>query len=433
MPRDLDLVVWGATGFTGELAVAYLKGDASKIFSFDLKAPAAPADLRWAIAGRNKSKLEALGAGVEIIACDSSDEAIEAMVRRTKVVVGFAGPFVKYSDRVVAACAKFGTHWCDITGEVAWHRSLLDRFGDRAKGTGACIVSHCGYDSIPSDLGALFAVHALRSRAGPGTAVQSVACYHLMQGGSFSGGSLATQLEWESNPVALSTGVDLDHPFLLGGETAAGVRDTDMFPYPNEPTFSDELQAWTAPFGMAQINARVVRRSSSLLGYGGAFAYTEVQVMPKGEKQAAKATQMLVSPPPPEVLRQLIEGGTLPKPGEGPAPKVRRTTRFLALLIARGAGGEEAAVAVRGGEGGYEETAKMCVEAGLALACEGATCPGVVDGGGFRTPAAAMGHTLINRLHRAGITFDVLPTGGAPAAPAARAALHARMGRAAKL
>ena len=422
MSRDLDIVIWGATGYTGELAVAYLLGDGSKIRSFPCEQPAAPPDLRWAVAGRNGSKLGALGAGVETIVCDAEDgSSIEAFVKRARVVLGFAGPFQKYSDRVVEACVKYGTHWCDITGEVVWTRSLIDRFGDRARANGACIVNLCGFDSIPSDLGTLFAVNALRSRARhPQSPIRSVVNYQMgLEGGG--GGSLQTMLVGMSEPMQLSSGVDPTHPFLLGGEPAGGVRDEDR---PMKDTYFEEtLDSWIAPFVMQGVNPLVVRRSNALLGYGSQFNYREVSAC-RSEEEAQQSAQFVNAPARPEVLQRLIEEGKLPKPGEGPSPEARASARFQSTLVARNEVDESVTVTVTGAEVAYEETAKMAVEAGLALVYEGASCPGVVSGGGFLTPAACMGTVLVQRLHRAGIHFDVvIDAARRPAAEYAREAI----------
>jgi len=406
MTRDLDVVIWGATGFTGELAVAYMLGDASKISSFACERPAAPAGLRWAVCGRNPEKLAALGAGVETIVCDADDQAgIESFVKRARVVIGFAGPFVKYSDLVVEACAKYGTHWCDITGEIVWSRSLMDRFGDRARANRACIVGLCGYDSIPSDLGTLFAVNALRSKADhPRSPIRSVATYQVGLEG-LSGGSLQTGLAGRTHPIHLTHGIDPEHPFLLGGEPAGGVRDEDLPIY--EVCFDESLDTWIAPFAMQSINGRVVRRSNALLGYGSQFNYREVQAC-RSEQQAQEFARFVTEPAPPEVLLRMIEEGKLPKPGEGPLPQARARCRFQTTIVARNEADESVAVIVSGREAAYEETAKMAVEAGLALVYDGAGCPGMVSGGGFLTPAACMGTALIHRLQRADIGFDVL-------------------------
>ena len=418
--RDLDIVVWGATGFTGRLATAYLLGDPAPFHSFKLLGPAAPSDLRWAVAGRNREKLSALGAP-RILVCEADDAAaIDAMVRRTRVVVGFAGPFQKYSDRVVAACTRLGTHWVDICGEVAWHRSLADRFGDRARASGALVVNHCGFDSIPSDLGALFAVNALRSRAGDARLhVRRVVAYQQGLGG-MSGGTLATGMLGASEPVRLSSGVDAKDDFLLGGEPAGGARPEDG----PETTayFDDALQCWLGPFAMADINLKVVRRSNALLGYGPQLNVRELQVC-ANEKKARKAARLAANPAPPAVIQRMVDAGRLPKPGEGPSPTMRARSRFQAVVVAEAeAGVHDVCIVISGGECGYEETAKMAIESGLALVYEGATCPGIVAGGGFFTPAAGLGTTLIHRLRRAGIGFRVLP---GPARPAAREAIQA--------
>lgn len=413
MTRDLDIVLWGATGFSGELAVAYLKGDASKLFSFPCTEAAAPQDLRWALCGRNRSKLEALEAGVEIIVCDAEDRAgIEAFVKRTRVVVGLAGPFVKHSDLVVEACARHGTHWVDISGEVVWSRSLIDRFGDRARANGACIVNQCGYDSIPSDLGTLFAVDALRSKAAdPHTPIRSVTHYVCAVDasglrGALSGGSIQTMLAMQTHPVSLAEGVDANDPFLLGGEPPGGVRDEDL--EQTESYFDEELDTWIAPFFMHAANSRPVRRSNMLVGYGPQFSYRELEVC-ASEEEARNALQeenpLATSA---GELQRLIDGGALAKSGDGPSPEVRAGCRFHSILIAVNEAEEDVAVMVSGGQPGYEETARMVVEAGLALVYDGADCPGLLAGGGFLTPAACMGTALIHRLRRAGIRFEVL-------------------------
>ena len=409
-----DLIVWGATGFTGSLATAYLLGDGSNFHSVELNAPAAPTDLRWCVAGRNRAKLEALGAP-HVMVCDADDvDAIDKMARSTRVIVGFAGPFVKYSDKVVEACVRHGTHWVDICGEVAWHRSLMDRFGDRARANGSLVVNHCGFDSLPSDLGALYAVNALRSRArDPALNVDSVINYQGGLGG-ISGGSLATGMAMITNPVVLSQGVDLNSPFLLGGEPAGGVRPEDEAE--TSAFFDNKLECWIGPFQMADINLKVVRRSNALLGYGPTFNAREVGVC-FSEKQARKASRQATSPTPPLIIEKMIKAGKLPKPGEGPAPSLRAVSRFQATIIASNSKtGDDVCVTVSGGECGYEETSKMAIESALALIYESASCPGIVAGGGFFTPAAAMGTTLINRLDKAGIRFRVLPGGAVQAA-----------------
>jgi short subunit dehydrogenase-like uncharacterized protein len=415
---ELDVIVWGATGFTGGLACAYLSQDACKFFSFALRQDPSMQHVKWGVAGRNRSKMQAVlddcGApkNTPILVVEADDEkAIEEMVSKSRVIISCAGPFVRYSDKVVEACAKSGCHYVDICGEPVWVRSCVDRFQDRAQAAGACIVNFCGYDSIPSDLGCYFAVQALRNKLGdPDASVRSVKCYQIMftgGGAGFSGGSLQTGLVSKSNPkLQLTTGVNPDSPFLLGGEPACGMRDIDMFQ--TEASFSHDIGCWVAPFPMERINAVATRRSAANLSFGPNFNYQEVVVAPS-QKAATKAAKRTTNPIPPEKIKEMIDQGRLPKPGEGPPSKHRANSVFLTLLVAEADNDENArvCVAVRGGESGYEETAKMVVESALALALQPADCPGYTAAG-FQSTAMCMGPVLIQRLNNAGIQFYVV-------------------------
>jgi len=421
---ELDILVWGASGFTGRLACAYLSRDASKFFSFDLakSSSSSPSKrVKWGVAGRDRLKLEAIlrdcGAPKDtpiIVVGDANDEAsIKKMVGRTRVVVSCAGPFVKYSDKVVEACANSGCHYVDICGESVWVRSCVDRFQDRAQRTGACIVNFCGYDSIPSDLGCFFAVQTLRNKLrDPDAPVRSVKCYQVMfsgGGNGFSGGTLQTgMVDIQTNPkLKLTTGVDPDSPFLLGGEPVGGARPIDSFQ--TRATFSDPLGCWEAPFPMERINAVATRRSAAHLSYGPNFNYQEVEVSPS-QKAAEKAALRVTDPVPPEKIAAMIDQGRLPKSGQGPPPKHRSKSAFLSILIAEADSeeNETVCVAVRGGEAGYEETAKMVVESALALTLQPSECPGYKSGGGFQSTAMCMGNVLIQRLNTAGIQFYIV-------------------------
>jgi len=409
MSRDLDIAIWGATGFTGEIAVAYLKGDQSKLSSFHCDGPAAPLGLRWAVCGRNFEKLAALESGVEIIVCDTDDlNGIELFVKRARVVIGMAGPFFRYSDRVVEACARNGTHWCDISGEIPWMRSLIDRYGEYARASKACIVNQCGYDSIPSDLGTLFAINALREQckgAGkPESPIRKVTCYQMGVGG-IGGGSLQTVIDYSATPAALGGDFDPKDPFLVGGEPAGGVRQEDSLM--TKAFFDNALDTWIGPFSMSEVNRRIVHRSNMQLGYGPQFSYQEVEVC-YSEEQARQLVHKIGNPTAPEFFIESIEQGRLPKSGEGPPAEERANRRFQSTLIAVNEAGDDIAVRVTGGDASFEETAKMVIQTGLALVFDSAACAGVIRGGGFHTPAAGIGATLINRLHHAGIKFEVL-------------------------
>ena len=417
--RKYDVIVWGATGFTGEMVVAALTGYQDIYYSCKLPNSGKPLNVKFGIAGRNMEKLKKVHAmtncsnEVEIFIADANDvENITKFVQQTKVVIACAGPFARYSDTVVGICAENGTHFVDITGEVPWVRSVIDRFDDIAKATGACIVNMCGFDSIPFDVGTLFGVNRLRHKMGkPNLAIRRSTAHVSLLGG-MSGGSVATGINNNENPVMLTAGVDNDDPFLLGGTPKGGAREEDMDDYVN---FVGELGGlYTCPSVMHNVNSRVVRRSASLLNWGNQFNYTEFNFVPL-KKVAEKSVQQRKNPAPPEVMKRLLDSGRLPKPGEGPSPKKRAKSRFDAILTVEGEDGSTIDVSCNGGEAGYEETARMLLEAGLAMVEEPLLCPGIKSGGGVLTPAAALGENLIRRLNNVGIKFEIVSSKSARA------------------
>eukprot|EP01062_Namystynia_karyoxenos_P046159 TRINITY_DN3446_c0_g1_i2.p1 TRINITY_DN3446_c0_g1~~TRINITY_DN3446_c0_g1_i2.p1 ORF type:complete len:423 (+),score=106.31 TRINITY_DN3446_c0_g1_i2:78-1346(+) len=418
--RPLDVVIWGATGFTGKLATAYLSGNNKPFYS--CKVPQPRAGLRWGVAGRSKEKLQqtlteyGAPSGTPVFVAEGHDkEAIERFVSQTKVVCALAGPFSKYSNLVVEACVRLGTHYCDITGEVAWHRTLIDRFGEQAARKGACIVPSCGYDSLPSDIGCWCAVQELRRVAGPGAAVRRVRCFQTVHAGGgmgLSGGSTATGIDTELNPVPLPPGVDRDSPFLLGGQPAIGVREEDKDT--TEVAFHSDVGMWAGPFMLAGPNRRVVRRSHQLLGYGPQFAYQEVAQTPN-ETGARVLQRMIEKMPPAHVRAEMVKKGRLPAPGQGPVPEMRAKSFFRSVAIAEAETGEKAWAMLSGGEAGYEETAKMVCEAAITLAKDLAFCTGK---GGLLTPASCFGPAIIGPLRHAGIAITTGP--GLPKATGAK-------------
>ena len=405
--RELDIVIWGATGFTGEIAVAYLKGDQSKIGSFEL-AGFAPSNLRWAICGRNLEKLEALKAGVEIIVCDSEDtEKIDSFVKRARVVIGMAGPFFRYSDKVVRSCAKNGTHWCDISGEVPWMRALIDRYEEDALASGAVIINQCGYDSIPSDIGAYLAVKELQKRKKGNqeseSLIRRVTCYQMGLEG-IGGGSLQTMMDYSPIPEEIAGNFDLTDPFLLGGEPQGGIREEDQ--PARDASFDNDLEAWIAPFSMAEVNRRIVHRSNMQLGYGPRFNYREFEIC-HGERHARKLAERIGKSASPSFFQDLIEEGKLPRPGQGPSLEERSLRRFLSVIIAENEAGEKTALTVGGGDAAFEETARMVISAGITLALDLRREKKGSLRGGFYTPAAGIGDALISRLGWAGLDIDI--------------------------
>ena len=405
--RELDIVIWGATGFTGEIAVAYLKGDQSKIGSFEL-AGFAPSNLRWAICGRNLEKLEALKAGVEIIVCDSEDtEKIDSFVKRARVVIGMAGPFFRYSDKVVRSCAKNGTHWCDISGEVPWMRALIDRYEEDALASGAVIINQCGYDSIPSDIGTYLAVKELQKKIKGNqeseSLIRRVTCYQMGLEG-IGGGSLQTMMDYSPIPEEIAGNFDPTDPFLLGGEPEGGIREEDQ--PAQDASFDNDLEAWIAPFSMAEVNRRIVHRSNMQLSYGPRFNYQEFEIC-HGERDARKLAERISKTASPGFFQSLIEEGKLPRPGQGPALEERSLRRFLSVIIAESEAGEKTALTLSGGDAAFEETARMVVNAGIALALDLGRENKDSLRGGFYTPAAGLGHSLVSRLAWAGLEIDI--------------------------
>ena len=377
MSRDFDVVLYGATGFTGRQTVKYFKQNA-------------PPDVRWAVAGRNRAKLEALDAGVPVIAADSRDtKAIDAMVERTRVVLTTAGPFAKYGTPIVDACVRFQTHYCDITGETAWVRMLIDRYHAKAASDGTRIVPFCGFDSIPSDLGAMLISRAL----GPETA--EVKAFYKMRGG-LNGGTFASAI----NMIESGQQKAVRDLFLLSPGVTRSPSELERDP--RAAAFDADLETWTAPFIMGAINTRVVRRTCQIAGAD--FAYQEYTNA--GTKMAARMIagggsffeSMLASAAMRGILKKLA-----PAPGEGPTEKTMDGGFFRCDLFGRAADGRTARGVVSSqGDPGNRVTVRCLCESALALAFD--ELPPLA---GVLTPSTAMGDALLARLRARGMTFEV--------------------------
>ncbi len=391
--REFDLVLFGATGFTGKLVAEYLAKSADKP--------------RWAIAGRNAAKLEALGLNVPTIVADALDAAaMNDIAKRTKVICTTAGPYAKYGDEVVAACAANGTHYCDLAGEVQWMRRMIDAHHERAKATGARIVHTCGFDSIPSDLGTWAVQREFRSTFG--MPAQQVTALFGESSGTVSGGTVASGME-----TAREGGESREVRKVLGNPYAL-----DPDPYANRPPSPDEtsigwnadLKMFTIPFLMAGINTRVVRRAHALAGFpwGDDFVYREVMSTPGspgGLAMAVGITGALAgiafAMKRPSLRAQLAKRA--PKPGEGPSAERRERGHWKVRFVAKN--GPHKLVYVVGdrhGDPGYGSTAKMLGESALSLSLDPLT-----SSGGVTTPSVAMGQFLFDRLRGIGLTFEV--------------------------
>ena len=388
MAKAFDLVVHGATGFTGRLVVEYL-----------LQRYSAGSGLRWAMGGRSADKLasvrDALGAPADtpLVLTDSSDPAsLQALMTQTRLVLTTVGPYQLYGSELVAACAAAGVDYVDLCGEPAWMRQMIDAHEATAKASGARIVFSCGFDSIPFDMGVWMLQNEMRSRFGH--AAQRVRGRVRKMKGTFSGGTAAS-LKATMAAAAADPGVLdlLRNPFSLtpGFE---GPRQ----PSGNKPMVDEALGLWVAPFVMAAINTRNVHRSNFLMGhrYGADFVYDEMLVTGAGEKGEAMAKAAAAD--------KSLGSDSGPKPGEGPPREEREAGFYDVLFLGEDAGGHPLRVAVKGDrDPGYGSTSKMIAEAAVCLLQDAASTPG-----GIWTPAPALGQALIDRLQaHAGLTFSV--------------------------
>ncbi len=402
--RDSDVLLWGATGFTGELVAQYL-----------LRHEGVGRNLRWSLGGRSKVKLEQVrqrltaidpaAADLSLVVADAQDAAaMLALCAKFRVVCSTVGPYARFGSELVAACAAQGTHYCDLTGEVHWMRQMIDAHTVQAAQTGARIVHACGFDSIPSDLGALQAWRALHLATGaPPTLVTT---YVLDLKGGFSGGtaaSMVNMMEHRHDPGVAKAMMD---PYSLLPEGAArGPKVNDL-----QGVVRDPIEGvWTAPFVMAATNAKVVRRSLALLfgDQASACAYEEKMGYPLTAGGLAMAVGMtmglatMAGTMSVGWMRRMMVP-MLPQPGEGPSEQERDAGRFRYEVVARNAQGQ-ARVRITGDKDpGYGATAGMLGEAALCLAFDPPPLPAIA---GFLTPATAMGEALALRLPRAGVVF----------------------------
>ena len=403
--REFDVIVQGATGFTGTLVAEYL-----------LRQYGADGDLCWALAGRNEEKLrevrESLGSAasdVDLIVADSFDKtALQSLCERTRVVLTTVGPYALYGSDLVEACVNSGTHYCDLAGEVQWIRKMIDMHHDRAKQTGAKIVNCCGFDSVPMDIGVWFLQRAAHEKYG--SYCKSISMLVKATKGTASGGTLASMMNLiKESREDRSVARTLIHPYSLNPE---GEREGPDKRDQQRVIYREDAKAWTAPFVMAGVNTKVVRRSHALAGYpyGKDFRYDESVLSGRGFSGWLKGTVMtlglgaivfLASFTP---TRNLLQRFVLSKPGEGPDRELQREGFFNLMQIGVLADGTQVRARITGDQDpGYGSTSKMLSECAVCLAKDE-----LEDFGGVLTPAAAMGAPLIDRLRKnAGLTFDL--------------------------
>ena len=386
--KPFDIVVHGATGFTGRLVIEYL-----------LQKYPTGSGVRWAMSGRSADKLGAVRdevgapADTPLVVTDSADAgSLAALMAQTRLVLTTVGPYQLYGNELVAACASAGVDYVDLCGEPAWMRKMIDAHHAQAQASGARIVFSCGFDSIPFDLGMLLVQDEMRTRHG-GTASRVRGRVRKMKG-TFSGGTAAS-LKATMAAAMQDAGVLelLRNPFsLTPGFT--GPRQ----PSGNKPMLEEDLASWSAPFVMAAINTRNLHRSNFLLGHawGTDLVYDEMLLTGPGDKGAARADAVAAD-------KSLgAEGG--PRPGEGPSRAEREAGFFDVLFVAQDTAGHTVRASVSGDrDPGYGSTSKMISEAAVCLLQD---VPAVL--GGIWTPASAMGTALIRRLQvNAGLAFAV--------------------------
>jgi short subunit dehydrogenase-like uncharacterized protein/ribosomal protein S18 acetylase RimI-like enzyme len=406
--RELDVVVFGATGFAGRLVAGYLAGHA-------------PGGVRVGLAGRSERRLAdaraGLGAGASdwpLLVADSADPgSLAALARRARVVVCTVGPYRARGLALVQACAGAGTDYADLTGEVLFIRDSIDRCHDVAAAAGARIVHCCGFDSVPSDLGVL-GLHEAARADGAGDLEDTTLVVTALRGG-VSGGTLASMMgqQAEVRASAQLRQIVAD-PYALSPDRAAepGLGDERD---PDWARYDGDLRMWTGPFAMAGINTRVVRRSNALQGwaYGRRFRYREVTGFGAGPaapllagaaSTALKAAEAgLAFGPSRAMLARL-----LPAPGQGPGERTRRTGYFRIQIHTRTSAGARYLGAVEAqGDPGYAATSVMLGETALCLALDRDQLP---DRVGVLTPATAMGAALTARLRSAGHTLTTRQT-----------------------
>ena len=384
--KSVDVVIYGATGFTGKLVVEYMQEKYGK-----------DEGISWAIAGRSEEKLNSVreelkvGSNVPQLLVDSNDkDSIASMVQQTKCVLTTVGPYQLYGANILQQCVIHGVDYVDLCGEPGWMHEMINEHAEQAKETGARIVFSCGFDSIPFDLGVYFLQKEVIARHGqPASNVRGRV---RAMNGEFSGGTAAslgaTMASLKEKPELFEV---LVNPFALSNGFAGPEQAQD-----SKPIYDDKLETWVAPFFMAPINTKNVHRSNALMDhlYGKDFCYNEMWIQGPGEEGKAAA----------EFVGSMNPLADAPAPGEGPSKESRENGNYDVLFCADLSDGSSLHASVSGDmDPGYGSTSKMIAESALCLVDD---CSEL--SGGIYTPAPAMGEKLITRLQAsAGLTFKI--------------------------
>ncbi|MBT3442178.1 MAG: saccharopine dehydrogenase [Flavobacteriaceae bacterium] len=399
--REFDIIIWGASGFTGRLVAGY-------IFS----KYGTNGDLKWAMAGRNLAKLELVRSKVAdktvpiVVADSNDDESLKEMVKRAKVICTTVGPYAKYGSKLVSVCIENQTHYCDLAGEVQWIRRMIDKHHESAVANQTKIVNCCGFDSIPSDMGVYFIQKI--SKAKKGQIAKQIQMRVAGASGGISGGTYESlsHVNEEAHKDKNIFKV-LINPYGLNpvGEQE-GLDKYDL----RTIVYDKASKSWIGPFVMAAINTKIVRRSNALSGYayGKDFRYDEATLSGKGLKGRVKGfisvipIGLMMSAKPGSLLKRIIDK-ILPKAGEGPNKKQRENGFYnLRFYITYEDGSKALAKVIGDMDPGYGSTSKMLSEAAICLAKDELSYLG-----GVLTPSTAMGDKLLSRLEKnAGLTFS---------------------------
>ncbi len=420
--RPYAVVLYGATSFVGQITAHYLAQFLSNKKSTDDSEKSA---VTWAIAGRDKEKLEKLQSElskaqnneetdkkVDIIIANSDDDtSLDEMTKQTQVIISTVGPYLKYGEPLIKSCVNNGTDYVDLTGEAIFIKDMMDKYQAKAQQTGARIVNSCGFDSIPSDLGVYFTQQQAETKFN-----QQCDVIHMRvkaAKGGLSGGTIASMATiFEEVGKDKARRKQVANPYLLNDDTdAPNVRQDNI----SKPEYDSEHERWLAPFVMASINTRIVHRSNQLLGYeyGRDFKYDEAMWMKDGVKGQLSsyamsagllgfATAMMIKP-----SRELLSKHVLPKSGSGPSKSEQENGYFDIRFFGETSEKDSISTKVTGDKDpGYGSTSRMLAQSALCLA-QDVTKAEVA--GGFWTPASAMGNKLLTRLEdHAGLSFEVV-------------------------
>ena len=393
--REYDIIIWGASGFTGRLVAEYLYKN------YNAK------DLNWAIAGRDELKLSSirekfLDNTIPIVLGDSFDEkSLNEMTRTTKVVCSTVGPYAKYGSLLVKSCVNNKTHYCDLAGEAQWIRKMIDLHHEEAKNNEVKIVNSCGFDSIPSDMGVYFIYKNILKKN------LSIKMRVTGAKGGYSGGTYASmQNIIKEASINKEIRRNLTNPYGLNpiGEQS-GMDKSDL----RSVIYDSKIKTWISPFLMAGINTKIVRRSNALsnYNYGKEFKYDEAVMAGSGFK--GRLNGIILSIPliflaaKPGSLFNKIFNFFSPKPGEGPNKKERESGYFNLRFFVFQEKSDTAIFKVTGDrDPGYGSTSKMLAESAICLAKDN-----LDNKFGVLTPSYAMGDHILNRLiSKAGLSFN---------------------------